>query len=75
MVTSRLVNKIISSIAKAELAAKSAARRAAKDAGQKFDEVAWKAQKTGASIKMAFSKAMLSIKATLISMAPTAILA
>ena len=75
MVTSRLVNKIISSIAKAELAAKSAARRAAKDAGQKFDEVAWKAQKAGASIRMAFSKAMLSIKATLISMAPTAILA
>lgn len=73
MVTSRLVNKIISSIAKAELAAKSAARRAAKDAGQKFDEVAWKAQKAGASIRMAFSKAMLSIKATLISMAPTAI--
>lgn len=75
MVTSRLINKVISSIAKAELAAKSAARRAAKDAGQKFDEVAWKAQKAGASIKMAFSKAMLSIKATLISMAPTAILA
>mgnify|MGYP001190154830 FL=1 len=75
MVTSRLVNKIISSIAKAELDAKSAARRAAKDAGQKFDEVAWKAQKAGASIRMAFSKAMLSIKATLISMAPTAILA
>lgn len=75
MVTSRLVNKIISSIAKAELAAKSAACRAAKDAGQKFDEVAWKAQKAGASIRMAFSKAMLSIKATLISMAPTAILA
>ena len=75
MVTSRLVNKIISSIAKAELAAKSAARRAAKDAGQKFDEVAWKAQKAGASIRMAFSKAMLSIKATLISMAPTVILA
>ena len=75
MVTSRLVNKIISSIAKAELAAKSAARRAAKDAGQKFDEVAWKAQKAGASIRMAFNKAMLSIKATLISMAPTAILA
>lgn len=75
MVTSRLVNKITSSIAKAELAAKSAARRAAKDAGQKFDEVAWKAQKAGASIRMAFSKAMLSIKATLISMAPTAILA
>ena len=75
IVTSRLVNKIISSIAKAELAAKSAARRAAKDAGQKFDEVAWKAQKAGASIRMAFSKAMLSIKATLISMAPTAILA
>ena len=75
MVTSRLFNKIISSIAKAELAAKSAARRAAKDAGQKFDEVAWKAQKAGASIRMAFSKAMLSIKATLISMAPTAILA
>lgn len=75
LVTSRLVNNIIAAIAKAELAAKSAARRAARNAGVAFDEVAWKAQKTSASIKMAFSKAMLSIKATLISMAPTAILA
>lgn len=75
MVTSRLINNIIKSIVRAELAAKSAARRAAKDAGIAFDEAAWKAQKTSASIKMAFSKAMLSIKATLISMAPTAILA
>jgi tape measure domain-containing protein len=75
LVTSRLVNNIIAAIAKAELAAKSAARRAAKDAGQKFDETTWNAQKMSASIKMAFSKAMLSIKATLISMAPTAILA
>lgn len=75
MVTSRLINNIIKSIVRAELAAKSAARRAAKDAGIAFDEAAWKAQKTSASIKMAFSKAMLSIKTTLISMAPTAILA
>ena len=74
MVTSRLVNKILLSISRAELAAKSAARRAAKDAGQKFNEIAWKAQRTSASIKMAFSKAAMSIRATLISMAPTAIL-
>lgn len=74
MVTSRLVNKIIVSIAQAELAAKSAARRAAKDAGQKFDEVAWAANKTSASVKMAFKRAISSIKATLISLAPTAIL-
>lgn len=75
MVTSRLVNKILLSISRAELAAKSAARRAAKDAGQKFDEIAWKAQRTSASIKMAFSKAAMSIRTTLISMVPTAILA
>ena len=74
MVTSRLVNKIIVSIAQAELAAKSAARRAAKAAGQKFDEVAWAANKTSASVKMAFKRAISSIKATLISLAPTAIL-
>lgn len=74
MVTSRLVNKILLSISRAELAAKSAARRAAKDAGRKFDEIAWKAQRTSASIKMAFSKAAMSIRATLISMVPTAIL-
>ncbi|RGY28189.1 MULTISPECIES: tape measure protein [Bacteroides] len=75
MVTSRLVNKIISSIAKAELAAKSAARRAAKDAGIAFDEMAWKAQKTSASIKMAFSKALGSLKALFISSIPTFVIA
>lgn len=75
LVTSRLVNKIISSIAKAELAAKSAARRAAKDAGIAFNEVAWKAQKTSASIKMAFSKALGSLKSLFISSIPTAVIA
>lgn len=74
LVTSKLVNNIISAIAKAELAAKSAARRAAKDAGVAFDEIAWKAQKTSASIKMAFSKAMGSLKSLLISSIPTAII-
>lgn len=74
LVTSKLVNNIISAIAKAELAAKSAARRAAKDAGVAFDEVEWKAQKTSASIKMAFSKAMGSLKSLLISSIPTAII-
>lgn len=74
MVTSRLVNKIIVSIAKAELAAKSAARSAAKHAGQKFNEVAWEANKMSTSIRMAFKRAVSSIKATLISLAPTAIL-
>lgn len=74
MVTSRLVNKMIIAISQAELAAKSAARRAAKEAGQKFDEVAWAANKTSASVRMAFKRAISSIKATLISLAPTAIL-
>ncbi|WP_373158189.1 tape measure protein [Bacteroides faecis] len=75
LVTSKLTYNIISAIAKAELAAKAAARRAAKDAGQKFDEIAWKAQKTSASIKMAFSRAMLSIKVALTSIGFTAIFA
>ena len=75
LVTNRLVNKIISSIAKAELAAKSSARRAAKDAGVAFDEVAWKAQKTSASIKIAFGKALGSLKALFISSIPTFVIA
>lgn len=75
LVTSKLVNNIIPAIAKAESAAKSAARQAAKDAGVAFNEIEWKAQKMSASVKMAFSRAMLSIKATLMSMAPTATLA
>lgn len=75
MVTSRLVNKIIAAIAKAGLAAKVEARNAAKAAGAAFDEVAWKAQKAGASMKMAFTKAFSSLKSTLISFAPTAIIA
>lgn len=41
LVTSRLVNKLIISFQKTELAAKAAARRAAKAVGQSFDEVAW----------------------------------
>ena len=75
LVTSKLTYNIISAIGKAELAAKAAARRAAKDAGQKFDEIAWKAQRTSASIKMAFSRAMLSIKVALTSIGFTAIFA
>lgn len=74
LVTSKLVNNIISAIAKAEIAARRAARRAARDAGVAFDEIAWKAQKTSASIKMAFSKAMGSLKSLLISSIPTAII-
>lgn len=74
LVTSKLVNNIISAIAKAELAARRDARRAARDAGVAFDEIAWKAQKTSASIKMAFSKAMGSLKSLLISSIPTAII-
>lgn len=75
MVTSRLVNKIIASIARAELYAKAAARRAAKDAGVAFDEVAWKAQKASSSIRMAFSRTMKSLKSLLISSIPTAVIA
>lgn len=75
MVTSRLINKIIASIARAELAAKTAARRAARDAGVAFDEVAWRANKASASISMAFSRALRSLKSLLISSLPTAIIA
>ncbi|UBD64382.1 tape measure protein [Bacteroides salyersiae] len=75
MVISRLVNKIIIAISQAENAAKSAARRAAKDAGIAFNEVEWKAKKAGASIGMAFSKALGSLKSLLITSLPTAIIA
>lgn len=74
IVLGRFINKVIAAIVEAEKVAKASARRAAKAAGTAFDEVAWKAQKTSASIKVAFSRAMLSIRSVLISMAPTAIL-
>lgn len=75
LVTSKLTYNIISAIGKAELAAKAAARRAARDAGVAFNEIEWKAKKLSASIKMTFSKAMLSIKVTLASMGFAAIFA
>lgn len=75
LITSKLVNKIIGAIAKAGLAAKAEARSAAKAAGLAFDETAWKAQKASASMRMAFSKAAASVKAAMISMIPTAIIA
>lgn len=75
LVTSRLVNKLIVSFQKTELAAKAAARRAAKAAGQSFDEVAWKSQKASSTMKAMFSNAAKSVKAALISMVPTAIIA
>jgi tape measure domain-containing protein len=73
LVTSRLVNKLIVSFQKTELAAKAAARRAAKAAGQSFDEVAWRSQKASSTMKAMFSNAAKSVKAALISMVPTAI--
>lgn len=75
LVTSRLVNKLIVSFQKTELAAKAAARRAAKAAGQSFDEVAWGSQKASSTMKAMFSNAAKSVKAALISMVPTAIIA
>ena len=75
LVTSRLVNKLIVSFQKTELAAKAAARRAAKAAGQSFDEVAWRSQKASSTMKAMFSNAAKSVKAALISMVPTAIIA
>ena len=75
LVTSRLVNKLIVSFQKTELAAKAAARRAAKAAGQSFDEVAWRSQKASSTMKAMFSNAAKSVKAALIFMFPTAILA
>lgn len=75
LVTSRLVNELIVSFQKTELAAEAAARRAAKAAGQSFDEVAWRSQKASSTMKAMFSNAAKSVKAALISMVPTAIIA
>nr|DAN28493.1 MAG TPA: Tail tape measure [Caudoviricetes sp.] len=75
LVASRLVNNLIISFQKTELAAKAAARRAAKAAGQSFDEVAWKAQKATSTMRMMFANAVKSIKIALVSIAPTAIIA
>lgn len=75
LVTSQLVNKLIVSFQETELAAKAAARRAAKAAGQSFDEVAWRSQKASSTMKAMFSNAAKSVKAALISMVPTAIIA
>jgi len=67
LVTSRLANKLIVSFQKTELAAKAA--------GQSFDEVAWRSQKASSTMKAMFSNAAKSVKAALISMVPTAIIA
>lgn len=75
LVTSKLVNGIIAAIARAEMAAKMAAIRSAKQAGVAFDEIAWKANKASASIKMAFSKALGNLKSLFISSIPTAVIA
>lgn len=75
LVTSRLVNKLLISFQKTELAAKAAARRAAKAAGQSFDEVAWRAQKATSTMRMMFANAVKSIKTALVSIALTAAIA
>lgn len=75
LVTSRLVNTLIISFQKTELAAKAAARRAAKAVGQSFDEVAWRSQKATSTMRMMFANAVKSIKTALVSIAPTAVIA
>lgn len=75
LVTSRLVNKLIISFQKTELAAKAAARRAAKAVGQSFDEVAWRSQKATSTMRMMFANAVKSIKTALVSIAPTTVIA
>ena len=75
LVTSKLVNKLIMSFQRTELVAKAAARRAAKAAGQSFDEVAWKARKARTTMGTMFSNAVKSIRVALMSMVPTAIIA
>lgn len=75
LVTSRLVNKLIISFQKTELAAKAAARRAARAVGQSFDEVAWRSQKATSTMRMMFANAVKSIKTALVSIAPTAVIA
>lgn len=75
LITSKLVTKIIGAIKSAEVAARRSAMAAARDAGIAFDRTAWEAQRASASIKVAFTRAMASIKAALISTIPTAIIA
>jgi len=71
----RLFKWIVAQLVIAERQAMMSAARAAKDAGEKFDKVAWKAQSASETIRTAFKRAMLSIRSTLVSIAPMAVLA
>lgn len=70
----RLFKWIVIELAKSQRAALIAASKASKAANVAFDEVAWKAKSTGATISMAFSRMGKAIKAAFMSALPAAVL-
>lgn len=56
-----------------ERAAKQALSKIAKNAGEKFTEIEWRAQKTSASMKVMFARAAVAIRTAFMTMLPTAI--
>ena len=71
----KMVNAFLKSYKAASVIAMSEARSIAKKSGQAFDEMAWKAQSAGATIKVMFRNLAATIKTTFISTIPTAIIA
>lgn len=69
----RFFKWIVVELAKAQRQAMLAAARAARAAGQAFDEAAWKAQSGAATMRTAFTRAATAIRAAFMSMLPTAI--
>lgn len=70
----RMFKWIIVQLAISQRAAMVAASRSAKAAGVAFDEVAWKANSAGATIRTMFTRLGNSMKAAFVSALPTAIL-
>lgn len=70
----RFIKWVSVELAKAQRSAMIEAAKAAKKAGEEFDAVAWKAQSGAKTMEAAFVRAGRAIKATMISMLPTAII-
>lgn len=66
---------LFAQMAISERAAKVAFSNMAKVAGEKFNEVEWKAQKASATMNMTFARSIKAIRAVFMSMLPTAIFA
>jgi len=69
----RFFKWIATQLAVAQRSAMVAASKAAKAAGTAFDEMAWKAQSGAATMKVAFTRSLATIRAAFMSMLPTAI--